>query len=73
MFQKGQEVECIDDKEVNAALKKSDRYYVLEFISSLNCIGELATHPAKWQENGGRVELSKYPGCYWYSRRFKAQ
>ena len=64
MLQKGQAVICIDDKEVNVALKKDETYCVTEFIYPDKCIGELADHPAEWVKNGGRVEVDKYPDCY---------
>ena len=71
MFQRGQKIECIYNKEVNVCLEKGKEYIVLEHTSPDKCVGELANHPAEWVKNGGRVEVDQFPGCYWYGRRFK--
>lgn len=73
MFQKGQTVECVDHKMpgIGNILENGNKYIVLEFIPPEKCTGGLASHPAEWAKNGGRVKVDKYPDCYWYGRRFK--
>lgn len=74
MFQKGQTVVCVDHKMggIGSILEKGKTYHIEEYVSPEECREIMKDNPAKFHENGGRVEVREYPGCYWYGMRFEA-
>ena len=74
-FQEGRQVLCIDHKMdgIGNVLEKDKDYQVKEFIPSEKCEELFPDNPAEWHKNGGRVEVTKFPGCYWFGRRFQVR
>ena len=74
-FQKGQEVVCIDhDMDgILPVLEKDKNYTVKEFTPPEKCEELFPGNPAQWHKEGGRVEVVKFPGCYWFGRRFQVR
>ncbi len=72
MFQEGQVVACSDEKMdgIGPILVKNRTYTVREFIPAPHCNIRFKNEPARWHENGGRMEVKELPGCYWFGRRF---
>ena len=72
MFQAGQYVICVDEKmgEIGPVFTKGRTYIVEEFIAPEDCARLFPNHPAKWEEEGGRMKVKENPG-YWFGRRFE--
>jgi hypothetical protein len=74
MLYEGEDAICIDEDmgRIGPVLTKGRRYQVTSYIPPTDCKTEFPDHPSKWHENGGRVEVSGLPGCFWFGRRFNA-
>ncbi|MDP3792130.1 MAG: hypothetical protein Q8Q89_00130 [bacterium] len=78
MFQKGQEVECIEHKMegIGNVLEKGKTYHIKEYVPANECekrFSDSLSKHVKFDEHGGRVELVEYPNCYWYSKGFQVR